>query len=215
MHRVRLIFISLFAAACFACNANADFKITIPDVSFVNDLVNPTTGSFPVLLEVDGAGAPNVGAPISSYNFQLDVTAVGGGLTTVTSLTGSAGDLFTGVTSQEFPFSVFDQGVSPLGFSEGATSLAQPTAPAPGTLNTTIVLTNIAFSVPAGQIGTFDVDFTGLEIFDDGFPTADPYLAVAGTGGTVTITAIPEPSSFLLFTLIGTVAIVVRKFWRS
>ena len=194
--------------------AHADFKISIPNVEVTSDGVNPTTGSFPILLEVDGAGAPNVSAPISSYNFQLDVTSVSGGVTSVTSMTGSAGDLFSTITSQEFQFQAFTFGSTPLGYSEGASTLAQPNVPAPSTLNTPVVLTNVSFSIPAGQVGSFTVDFVpgSLEFFDDSFPVAAEYGGVTSTGGT--ITAIPEPSPFVMLTLICGVTVIGKTLRR-
>ena len=213
MHRVKTTCVIFGSILLLASTGRADFNITIPDATFISDGINPTTGSFTIQLEVDGVGAPNVGDPISSYNFQLDVTSVGGGLTTVSSLTPSVGDLFAGVTSQEFLFSPFSQGVTPLGYSEGASTIAQPSAPAPATLNTPVVLTNIAFSVPAGQEGTFTVDFPvdAFEIFDDAFPTADLYAGVTTSGGTMTITPIPEPNAFLLLGLVGCVWVLGKK----
>ena len=214
MHPSKNLILLTTLTLCLCCKAQADFKITIPDVVVTSDGVNPTSGSFDILLEVDGAGSPNVSAPISSYNFQLDVTAFGGGLTTVSSLTASEGVLFSGVSSQPFVFSTFSQGTSPLGYSEGTNTLAQLTAPAPATVNSPIVLTQIDFTIPAGQTGSFQVDFLpdSVEFFDDATPSANLYLGVTATGGT--ITAIPEPNAFLLFAAIGTICFVGKR-WRQ
>lgn len=210
MHPKKLCIATLSVLGLLVAAADADFRISIPDVTVTIDGVNPTTGSFPILLEVEGVGAPNVNAPISSYNFQLDVTNVTGGLT-VTSLTGSEGDIFSSISSAPFPFSVFSQGVSPLGFSEGANTLAQPFANAPATLNTPVVLANINYSIPAGQTGSFTVDFSPnpIEIFDDATPTGDLYAGVTSSSGT--ITAIPEPSAFLLLALVGSLTWIGKK----
>jgi len=145
-----------------------DVVFQIADQTVLSDGVLPTTGSFSILIEVtpsaNGLGVlANPGDPVVSWDFQsLDVTNISG-ISSVTISTAeiTEGSLFSEVPSGLSVVQDFSFGVTPLrvaGFTFGQTA----------TLDNGDTLLNLNYSVPAGELGSFDLEFFGdIGMFDN------------------------------------------------
>ncbi len=186
--------------------SSADMLFKVADQTFVSDGINPTTGVIDVFLAFDSAtsGGANPGVAgdqVLSWDIQtLDFTNLTGGITDV-SETFTIGNLFDPANTKNLTTS----GSSPYTLQGVASGGTTPTLDAGDTFF------RINFSVPATETGTFDVVFNGVSQFGIFDELDDAYTNVGVMNGTIAISAVPEPSSFLLLGSIVGVILGVRK----
>ncbi len=148
--------------------AYCDVVFKILDQTVFSDGVHPTIGSFSIEIEVtqnaNGSGVlSNPGDPVVSWDFQsLDVINVTGiSSVTINTTDITEGNLFAEVSSGLSVVQDFSFGESPLraaGFTFGQAA----------TLDNGDTLLNLVYSVPAGELGSFDLKFLGdVGIFDN------------------------------------------------
>ena len=204
MKRAILTIVAIFAAfAITASTSDAAISFNIENKSIASTPGNPTSGFVNVFIT---AGAGDL--PLSVIGAQAHITpgAFTGSITGVTfGVMGEAIGL-----ADQFPVAnVFAVGASPGNVAGGtAQGTGTPLVSGSGVFS-------VPFTIAAGQSGTFRLNFVpggpvATELYDSGFNTVQ---GVQFVGGTITITAVPEPSSIAL-ALIGTIGTVAWRIRR-
>ena len=177
----------LVSIMCFVPKANADIIYNIQSLSLVQNVSGATTGSVNVFVT---ATTPDIGLSVIGAQINVRLSGTTGGISGVTfgGPQEAANDLFP-----LNPLTPVNAGVLNVA--------ASTTGAAPVLLPASAGLMVIPFSVAQGQTGTFTLSFDNSQaalnnfLVTSGFVERSPGVFNAGT---VTITAVPEPTSILL-----------------
>lgn len=168
--------------------AQATIIFNVGSLTLNSDGINPTSGTVDVFLTTDNPGA-DVGTLLGG--FQAHVAAG--------SFTGSISGVTFGVPTKpsvahpdQFPAQAFSPIPFPPDIAGGSIGAAAPFVANSG-------LMTVPFTVAVGQSGSFTLSFvTGppvaTELYDAGFST----IGTNFQSGTITINAVPEPSTIAL-----------------
>lgn len=211
MYRVLAILACLLSQG--VCQAGFFFRVE--NVNLVADLVNPTVGSANVYLFTDNPAVDIASFPtITAYNVSLQPVNFSG-------LSSSQVQL-TGATFSSAPYTPLFPSAPAVPTNEvgGLERMTVTTNLGDLLVNPSVVnnagLFRVNFSVAAGASGSFQINPINVVGGAGGtFESAmfgntgrvDPGLS----GGTVTITAVPEPSSMALLAVSGAVVGYVAR----
>lgn len=212
--------IFLFTILCVPQAAFADFYYRVESGNFVSNGINPTSGSVNVYLFTDNPTIDLAAVPlVDSFTVSLAADTFTGSISSVDfPSVGTIGaptgmystPLFT--TSPVVLTNTFSAGFERLTVSSNFAEANRPTFNNAG-------LFTVNFTVPTSQIGTFRITPTNSNgFFSDLDPdgVAAPFTPTL-QGGTISITAVPEPGSIALLALGGTIigGIARRRSRRS
>lgn len=195
---------SLLALLAVGSIANAGFEFNIVPSSntYVSDGVTPVSGYFDVVLNLTGADLLNPPTDIGSFNFAYTAPSALG-ISSVTNLgTGVGGGLLNG---QVFDSTTYPNATNLLYAKD---SLGTPFVAFQGAklarFNFTTSATTNTYNITAGnsifqQLGTSGGGVLG---------------PLTVNGGTINVTAVPEPSSLAFAAIAGT-AFAVRRFRKG
>ncbi|MCA9168518.1 MAG: hypothetical protein KDB23_12670 [Planctomycetales bacterium] len=196
--QLRILFCLL--AIGVAVPAHGDITISTESKTFIADGVNPVTGTFDVYLDVPSADA---GQLLLSWNVTSFVSSATGTIDPSDvvfnpSNLGNNSPQFDPVAPHldVFPFDGIILPTSNLAIVNPKIAFSSDAGAAVSvSQGTTHGLVQIPFRVPAGEFGTFTVSLYNVEtaIFNDEFSEIASTLG----SGTITISAVPEPSAFL------------------
>ena len=192
-------------------NSFAGFFFNVESATFSQDLanpLNPTSGSVNVFITsdnpaVDFATPPN----INSYVANLDASGFTG---TISSVTFQPATISTAPHTPLFPS-------TPNTFLLGTNSVGVSTALADLGLNPPLFnnagLFRLNFTVPALQSGTFNLSFVDTAARPTDLVSSTTFSDISSgfNGGTITIAAVPEPSTIFLGGLALAGVAVARK----
>ncbi len=202
----------LMAFVLAPSQAMAGFVFSVLDTTVEQNLLGPTTGVFNVLVTPTG---PDIGTQVISFTANVNLGGLSGGITAV-----NFGAPFDPVAFDLFPAagSPVINNSHPIASPLFIVGTSDSGIAGPVTLTSTMGLFSVPFSVAQGEIGSFTVNFTT--------PAQDPFYlnAIADSNfneitptvqsGTVTITAVPEPSSLLLIAGVAG-GIAARRRFRA
>ncbi|XZE44567.1 PEP-CTERM sorting domain-containing protein [Pirellulaceae bacterium SH467] len=214
MYRVLVLVACLFSQG--VCQAGFFFRVE--DVNVVADGVNPTVGSANVYLFSDNPAIDIASFPtMTGYGVSLQPT-------NFTGLSAAQVQL-TSATFSSAPYSPLFPSLPTVTANEvgGLERMTVTTNFADLALNPSVVnnagLFKVNFSVAAGATGTFainPINVVGAPSFESLMFGASGTVNPGLTGGTVTISAVPEPGSMLLLAVSGSlVGLVARRRFKT
>lgn len=204
----------LFTVFCLPQFALAGFFYRVESGNFQSDGINPTSGSVNVYLFTDNPTVDLAAVPlVDSFTVSLAVDSFTGSISSVDFPSLGAIGAPTGIystplfaTSPIVLTNDFQAGFERLIVSSNFGEANRPTFNNAG-------LFTVNFTVPTNQIGTFRIVPTNSDgFFSDLDPdgVAAPFTPTL-QGGTITITAVPEPGSMVLLAVGGTLVGYVSR----
>ncbi|AMV30638.1 hypothetical protein VN12_00885 [Pirellula sp. SH-Sr6A] len=214
MYRVLVLVACLFSQS--VCHAGFFFQVE--NVNLVSDGVNPTVGSANVYLFTDNPAIDIASFPtITGYGVSLQPTSFSG--------LSAAQVQLTSATFSSAPFAPLFPSAPTVTANEvgGLERMTVTTNFGDLALNPSVVnnagLFKVNFSVAAGATGSFSINpinSAGPPSFESLMFGATGSVNPGLTGGTVTISAVPEPGSMLLLAVSGSlVGIVARRRFKA
>jgi hypothetical protein len=192
-----------------ASTAQAGFVFSVQDASFVEGTPGATTGFINVQITPTGS---DIGGTISNFTTNLELGTLTGSITGVT-----FGAPLDPLSLDVIPIGgVVDLNGPGVGYVPTSVIAGSASSGAPAALSATGNMIRIPFAVAAGQTGTFTMNF-------DTTPSSPTFANLVANGafaeftptfqsGTITITAVPEPSSLLLIgSVLGGLALRMRR----
>ncbi len=175
-------------------DVDAGLVFTVSDTTFISDGVTETTGVIPVKLVVTADGDALLGDAVLSWDLEtLEAISLAGAISTVSFDSFDNGNLF-----ENFLSVLTSSASAPYTLAGSAVMASMPPLEPLLKNDTTFFLIN--FSVPAGETGSFEVALDGaggqgkFGVFNSSNPNG--YSNVSVANGTITISTVPEPSSF-------------------